>query len=98
MEGERRSFDRAFKVETVRLITEQGRSIASVARDFDIHRSVLRRWVRQYREDREHSFPGKGHLKPEDEELRRLKRRNAELEEEVAILKKAMAIFTRPPR
>jgi transposase len=69
-----------------------------VARDFDIHRSVLRRWVRQYREDREHSFPGKGHLKPEDEELRRLKRRNAELEEEVAILKKAMAIFTRPPR
>lgn len=98
MAGERRSFDRAFKVETVRLITEQGRSIASVARDLNIHDSVLRRWVRQYREDKEHSFPGKGHLKPDDEELRRLKRRNAELEEEVAILKKAVAIFTRPPR
>ncbi|NPV54625.1 MAG: transposase [Firmicutes bacterium] len=79
MAGECRNYDRAFKLETVRLITEQGCSASSVARDLGIHESVLRRWVKKYQEDGEHSFPGKGHLKPEDEELRRLRRRNAEL-------------------
>jgi len=35
----------------------------------------------------------KGHLKPQDEELRRLKRENERLRRERNILKKAVAIF-----
>jgi transposase len=72
----------------VRLVTEQEHSVASVTRNLDIHMSVLRLWTSEYRDGKEHSFPGKGHLKPDDDELRRLKRRNAELEEEIAILKR----------
>jgi len=38
----------------------------------------------EYRDDKEHSFPGKGCLKRDGDELRRLKKRNAEPEEEIA--------------
>ncbi len=43
------------------------------------------RWKNQYIQDKEHSFPGKGKLKPEDEELRRFKRKNADLKEEKSL-------------
>ena len=45
------------------------------------------RWVNEYRQDGNDAFPGKGHLKPEDAELRHLKRENEELREENEILK-----------
>jgi len=53
------------------------------------------RWVSEYRQDGSAAFPGKGHLKPEDAEMRRLKRENEELREENEILKKAAAIFAK---
>lgn len=40
--------------------------------------------------------PGKGNLLPEDEKLRKLQQEIFDLREENEILKKAMAIFTRP--
>ena len=95
--NERRKFDRAFKIETVKLITEQGRSVPSVAREIGVHENTDYKWLKDLKADPEQAFPGCGNMKPEEDEMRRLKRRNAELEEEVAILKKAMAI-TRPPR
>ena len=95
--NERRKFDRAFKIETVKLITEQGRSVPSVAREIGVHENTVYKWLKDLKADPEQAFPGCGNMKPEEDEMRRLKRRNAELEEEVAILKKAMAI-TRPPR
>jgi len=95
---ERRKFDREFKVETVRLITERGMSLAQVARDLDIHENVLRKWKNQYLEDVQNAFPGKGRLKPEEEELRRLKRELADVKEERDILKKAVAIFSKVPK
>ena len=96
--NERRKFDRAFKLETVKLVTEQGRTVPSVAREIGVHDNTVYKWLKDFNADPEYAFPGCGNLKPEDDELRRLKRRNAELEEENAILKKAMAIFTRAPK
>jgi len=94
----RRTYDTQFKIETVRLITEQGMSSIQVAKDIGVHANTIYKWVQQYKANPDDAFPGKGHLKPEDEELRKLRRRNADLEEENAILKKAMAIFTKHPR
>ena len=39
-----------------------------------------------------------GKLKPEDEELRKLKKENEDLRQERDILKKAFAIFSKPQR
>ena len=91
----RRKFDKEFKVETVRLIVEGGRKLSEVARNFDIHENVLRKWKQQYQDDRFGTFPGKGNLKPDEGEYRKLLKENADLKEERDILKKALAIFSK---
>lgn len=94
----RRKFDRDFKLETVRLITEQGRGVPDVAYEIGVHENTIYKWLHQYAQDPEQAFPGSGNLKPEQDELRKAKRRIADLEEEVQILKKAMAFFVKHPR
>ena len=95
---ERRTFDKEFKKEVVSLVTKKGRMVSEVARDLDIHPNVIHRWKREYLEDIEDAFPGKGHMKPEEEELRKLKKRLTDVTEERDILKKALAIFSKHPR
>ncbi len=94
----RRKFDREFKEDAIRLIVDGGRTVRDVARDLGIHENMLHRWKQEYLQDKEHSFPGKGHMKPHEEELFKLKRRIADLEEDRAILKKALAIFSKRPK
>ena len=91
----RRSFTREFKLEAVRLVGERGMTVAQVARDLDIHDNVLRRWVRQFREDPVHAFPGAGQMKPEQAEVAQLKKEVRKLKAERDILKKAAAYFAK---
>ena len=94
----RRKYDREFKEGAVRLILESGRTARGVARDLGIHENMLHRWKAEYLEDKEHAFPGKGHMKPHEEEIFKLKKKIADLEEDRAILKKALAIFSKRPK
>ena len=94
----RRKHEREFKVQAVKLSLEKGKTVKEVAEDLGISAGNLTRWRREYREDSEHSFPGMGKLKPEDEEMRKLKKENADLRQERDILKKALAIFSKPQR
>lgn len=64
----------------------------------DIEPGDIYRWIREFNRDPEDSFPGKGKLKPDDEEFRRLKRQLADVTEERDILKKAVAIFSKVKR
>ena len=91
----RRTFDREFKESAVRLIVDGGRSVAEVSRSLGVHENQLRRWRQKYLEDPKHAFPGKGHMKPHEEELMKLKKKLADVEEEREILKKALAIFSK---
>ena len=93
-----RKYDKQFKEEAVRLVTEGGRKVTEVARSLGIHENLLRTWKRKLREDPTGSFPGKGYVKPQDEELRRLQKENASLKEDREILKKALAIFSKQPK
>lgn len=92
-----RVYDREFKLEAVRMASEPGVTAKEVERRLGIGQGVLSRWKRQFRQDKEQAFPGKGHLKPADEELRRLKREVERLRRERDILKKAVAIFSEDP-
>jgi Transposase/Integrase core domain len=47
MSKKRRQFDRAFKLEAVRLVQEEGRTAASVARDLGVAENLLYRWKQQ---------------------------------------------------
>jgi len=95
----RRKFDREFKIETVRLIAQGNRKISDVACALNIHENVLWRWKQQYKEDALHAFPGRGNLKSEYEEIRKLKKGFQDVKEERDILrKKALAIFSQRPK
>lgn len=94
----RRKFDRDFKLETIRMVTEQGRSVPDVAYEIGVHENTIYKWLHQYAGDPDHAFPGSGNLKPEPDELIRLRRQIADLQEENVILKKAMAFFVKRPR
>ena len=91
----RRSYGVEFKRDAVKLVINGGRSPREVAKGLGINENVLYRWIKQYREDPENAFPGNGNLKPEDEELRRLRRELEDVKEERDILKKAVGIFSR---
>lgn len=92
---ERKVYDKEFKRETVRLIIQGGRRTREVSKDLGINENVIYRWIRQYKDDSENSFPGKGHQKPAEEELRKLKKQLADVTEERDILKKAISIFSK---
>jgi len=98
MGKQRRCFTKEFKIEAVRLIVEEGRRISEVARELGISEALLGRWKKKYEEGKIESFPGKGRLSPEDDELRRLRRENKRLRMEHDILKKAVAIFSEEPK
>lgn len=96
--SKRRKYDRAFKTEAIKLATDKGKPVAEVARNLGIHENLLYKWKRQYLEDAAEAFPGQGRLKVSDEELRQLRKKLADVEEERDILKKALTIFSKEPK
>lgn len=97
MARKRRTYTPEFKAEAVKLITEQGYSIAEAARSLGIHDTLLRSWKQAHAAQGEHAFPGHGKLPPFEEELRRLRAENKRLRAERDILKKATALFAQEP-
>ena len=78
----RRTYTKEFKEETVQLVLRRGMSVSQVSKDLAIGADLIYSWIRKYKADPEHSFPGKGNLKPEDEKLRKLERELADVKEE----------------
>ena len=79
-----------FKADAVRLV-RSGRSIPDVARELGVSTEGLRGWVKA---DERRGQPG-ALSDAEREELKRLRRENAELQEVNTILKKAAAFFAK---
>ena len=81
-----------FKVRAIDLYrSSEGRTIADVARELGIGIETLRKWVRQDEADRgecDDRLTSK-----ETEELKRLRRENAELKRTIEILRLASAFF-----
>jgi transposase len=98
MAKDQRTYTREFKIEAVRLLESTGKSQAEVERELGIGSSNLSRWKKQYGEQGEEAFPGRGRLTPEEERIRRLERENEILRQERDILKKAVAIFSKPSK
>jgi transposase len=94
----RRQYSREFKQEAVQLLETSGKSASELERELGIGKGNLWRWKREFAADGEDAFPGHGRLTPEQERLRQLERENEILRQERDILKKAVAIFSRPSR
>jgi len=96
MSKARKQYSREFKQEAVELLKTSGKSASELERELGIGKGNLWRWKRKLAADGEDAFPGHGRLLPEQERMRQLERENEILHQERDILKKAVAIFSRP--
>ena len=91
----RRTYTPEFKAEAVKLVTEQGYSVAEAARSLDLKENLSRSWKHALERKGTDAFPGQGKLPAIEDELRRLRADNKRLLAERDILKKAAAFFAR---
>ena len=82
-------YDEDFKRTLVNLYNSGGKSQATLSKEYGVSINALGRWIKQY-----------STVETDDGEIltanqvKELQKRNAQLEEELMILKKAIAIFT----
>jgi transposase len=95
MKKTRRQYTKEFKLDAVRLVTEQGYKRCEAARNLGVDHGTLGRWVREYDDSDQAAFRGNGKLTEEQAELRRLREENRRLKMERDILKKAAAFFAK---
>ena len=93
----RKTYTREFKLQAIRMITDQGLSVAEVARKLGVGVNCLRNWRNAFREEGSDACPGHGVVSPADDELRRLRAENQRLKAERDLLKKAAAYFASHP-
>jgi transposase-like protein len=79
-----------FKAEIVRLVQEEKRSVASIVKDFGVSEQAIYNWLSKAKQRED---PNKVRVMELEAALKEEKRKTADLEETVAILKKATAIF-----
>ena len=94
----RKAYDREFKDGAVRLVIEQGRSVPQVAADLDISEGSLYKWVNAVKGHGSNAFPGSGRLRPDDDEVRKLREELRITRMERDILKKTIAYFADRPK
>ena len=84
-----KSYDEDFKKTIVNLY-ENGKGISELSREYGVGKSTIDSWIKKYKT----IITSTGETTTNDEILK-LQKKNRELEQEVEILKKAVAIFTK---
>ena len=91
----RQRFTPEFKREAVRQLRESGKPAAVVARELGIPRNRIYKWAADLDQQGAAAFSGSGRRPAAQDELSKLRRENARLQEENIILKKAAAYFAK---
>jgi transposase len=95
MSEKRKTYDKEFKLSAVKMIVEGGMNVSRISKDLGVNENSLYKWKRDYLEDQQNAFPGKGKMKPEDEDLKNLRKELAIVKMERDILKKAISFFVK---
>jgi len=86
------AYNQEFRETAIKLALSGDKSIAEVARELGLPEWKLYGWVQSWKKKNNKAAGGKGTA---EEELRKLQKRNKELEMENEILKKAAAYFAK---
>src|SRR4051794_16018924 len=84
----RRTYTPEFKAEAVKLVTEQGYSVAEAARSLGLSENLIRSWKQALEAKGARAFPGQGKLSPCEKKTRRPRADNRRLRGERDIQKK----------
>ena len=90
-----RKYPDELRERAIREVRTTGRPVAHVAKDLGIHKEALRQWVRQAEAD--HGERDDRLTTAEHDELRQLRKENAELKRANEILKAASVFLAREP-
>jgi transposase len=94
----RRTYSQEFKEYVSKLVVQDGRKLVDICQELDIPYHTLQKWTADYKKKQQAAEQSKQSQLLTASEYKELyeaeRRKKLELEEEVAILKKAMHIFT----
>lgn len=103
MREQRQHYNEEFKKRTVKFVQEQTKAVPEIAEELNIPVGTLRQWLAKYREFDNEPLASPDRIRELEMQLLELQRQkdeanrdNNELREELAILKKAMHIFSKP--
>ena len=88
-----RQYNKDFKLQAARLVTEQGYSLREAAQRLGISAWSIQNWVKKFRQTGE--LPPEDESQPAAEQLKQLRNENMRLRMENDILKKAAAYFAK---
>ena len=86
-------YPKEFRRDVVAVARKGDQTIAQIARDFGVSESCIARWLKVA--DRADGLAGRSPSTDADGELRELRKRNKQLEQENEILRRATAYFAR---
>ncbi|WP_217362224.1 transposase [Cohnella herbarum] len=94
--GEKRQrYSEEFKEQTVKYIQEQTKTLPQIGEDLNIPSGTLKQWMTKYRKFENEPLVDRETLHQKDKQLMEQERTIEDLKEEIAILKKAMHIFSK---
>lgn len=91
----KRTYSKEFKQKACEMVIKENVSVSVLAEKLSISNIMLYRWINEYQEQGNDAFVGKGHQRPADAEIKKLRRENERLKMENEILKKAAAYFAK---
>lgn len=95
MKNNGKRYNEEFKVDIIRLIREENRPISSITKDFDVNGQTVRNWLKESKDKQD---PDKVRISELEVELKEAKKKLADSELTIDILKKATAIFAQNNR
>lgn len=88
-------YDEEFKTNIIRLIREEKRTVSSIEKDFGVNDQTVRTWLKASKDKQD---PDKVRIAELEAELKETKKKIADQEVTIDILKKATSIFAQSNR
>lgn len=95
MKNKGKRYDEKFKADIVKLVRDENHSVSSVAKDFGVNNQTIRNWLQEIRHKAD---PDNVRIAELEAELKETKKKLADSEMSVDILKKCTAIFAQSNR
>jgi transposase len=92
---QRQRYNEEFKQQAVKYIQEQTKTLPEIAEEMNIPTGTLKNWMRKYRSFENEPVANSEKLRQLEAQLRASEREKQDLQEELAILKKALHIFSK---